>query len=57
MIEVIAGLMRHCSKTALPMKPVLPVRMTFILPEMVTISMRLKLKFGSKESRVGLICG
>jgi hypothetical protein len=31
MMDVIAGLMRHCSRTALPMKPVLPVRMTFMM--------------------------
>lgn len=31
MTDVITGLMRHCSKTALPMKPVLPVSMTFMM--------------------------
>ena len=30
MMDVIAGLLRHCSRTALPMKPVLPVRIIFM---------------------------
>jgi hypothetical protein len=30
-MEVIAGLFRHWSRTSLPMKPVLPKRMTLML--------------------------
>lgn len=33
MIEVIAGWVRSCVRTSEPMKPVEPVRMTFILRE------------------------
>ena len=31
MIEVMVGLRRHCVRTSLPMKPVQPVRMNFML--------------------------
>lgn len=49
MTDVIAGLMRHCCRTSLPMNPVLPVRMTFMMPSFDAVIITFNKNLDSKN--------